>query len=272
MKADSCDYSGIQFNQNPSAVCMGYLDEFNELMKDIDIYNVYYGVDGTPANGGSGKCSAKENEIYKQAMKFGLEEKMERRPFVPHTFTGEYTPWHNTAAKQKALANDEKTYNCLGGDPLTSYLNSAVVKEALHISNSSNVWSDCSNIDYTILQKGSLWIYEELKGQIKMLHYSGDQDGCVPTQGTLEWIDHLNRAEVAPWKAYNEAGTAGEAAKQVGGYFWQLDGLDFGTVHGAGHMCPMDQPKRSYQLIINWMLGNPIDPNWTTEQEEDKFI
>lgn len=251
---------------------MGYLDEFNVLMRDIDIYNVYYGVDVTPANGGSGKCSAKENEIYKQAMKFGLEEQMERRPYVPHTFTGEYTPWHNTAAKAKARANNEKVHNCLGGDPLTSYLNNALVKEALHISESSNPWSDCDNIDYTILQKGSLWIYEELKGQIKMLHYSGDQDGCVPTQGTLEWIDHLDRAEVSPWKAYNEAGGTGEAAKQVGGYFWQLDGLDFGTVHGAGHMCPQDQPQRSYQLIINWMLGNPIDPNWTTEQKEDKFI
>lgn len=71
-----------------------------------------------------------------------------------------------------------------------------------------------------MLEKCSQWIYEELKGQIKMLHYSGDQDGVVPTQGTLGWINSLNREEITPWKAYNEDGGPGEASKQLAGYFW----------------------------------------------------
>jgi len=180
-----------------------------------------------------------------------------------------------SAEKAKRRENGDKVHSCLGSDPLTSYLNSAIVKEALHVKSESGVWYDCQNdIDYTVLKEGSQFIYEELKGKIAMLHYSGDKDGVVPTQGTLGWINNLNRTEVAPWRSYKENGTIGEAAKQIAGYFWQLDGLDFGTVHGAGHLCPQDQPARSYQLVVNWMLGNPIDPDWKVVEQkvENDFI
>jgi len=38
MQDNSCDYSGIEFNNNPSKACMGYLDEFYDLIKGIDLY------------------------------------------------------------------------------------------------------------------------------------------------------------------------------------------------------------------------------------------
>ena len=66
-----------------------------------------------------------------------------------------------------------------------------------------------------------------------MLFYSGDKDANVPTIGSINWINTLNRTEVAAWRAYKLAG-------QVAGYFWQLEGLDFATVHGAGHLVPTD--------------------------------
>jgi len=269
MEGEHCWYDGINFNKPPSQACMGYLDEFNALIADIDLYSIYHGLDGT--NVGP-KCSAQENEAYKKAMKLGLVQEMQRRPFKKNSFTGEYTPWHNTAAKQQARDNNEKVHECLGGDPLSSYLNNALVKSALHIKAESHAWSDCSNIDYTILEKGSQWIYQALKGQIKMLHYSGDSDGVVPTQGTLEWMNRLGWKETTPWKAFTMAGSTGEASKQTGGYFWGLEGLDFGSVHGAGHMVPMDQPARAYQLVVNWMLGKPIDPNWTVTDQNDNDV
>jgi len=211
-------------------------------------------------------CSAKENDIYKQAMRFGLAEEMERRPFKKNSFTGDYTPWINKAAKAKAHKNGEKVHECLGGDPLTSYLNSALVKEALHITAESPPWVDCEgSIKYTMLQKGSQWIYEALKGQIKMLHYSGDKDGCVPTVGTLNWINNLGWKEISPWREVVDA-------KATAGYFWQLDGLDFGTVHGAGHMVPGDEPKRAYNLIMNWILGNPIPARAKLSEDKEVII
>jgi len=102
-------------------------------------------------------------------------------------------------------------YSCLGGDPLTSYLNNDLVKTLLHIPAEANPWFDCSDINYTEQPRGSQFVYEELKGKIRMLHYSGDKDGVVPTYGTLEWINNLNRDEVAPWTAFTEKGGEGEA-------------------------------------------------------------
>ena len=206
-------------------------------------------------------CSAKENDAVREGLKHGLDESVPRRPFQPYRFTGDYSPW--SYRHQKAQNPEKKTLGCLGGDPLTAYLNNAAVKEALHIPAKIQPWSDCSNIDYTEQEKGSQYVWEQLKNEIRMLKYSGDKDGVVPAQGSIGWINALNRTEIAAWRAWNDA------AGQVGGYYWQLDGLDFSTVHGAGHMVPQDEPQRAYQLIFNWLAGGPIDPTWA---EDDKKV
>ena len=35
-----------------------------------------------------------------------------------------------------------------------------------------------------------------------MLHYSGDMDGCIPTYGTLGWIETLGWGVEDEWRAY----------------------------------------------------------------------
>lgn len=192
-------------------------------------------------------CSAKENEAYTKAVEMGLAKDIKRRPFKKYAFTGDYAPWHMRAEKLAQRQREDKVHACVGGDPLSAYLNGAQVKEALHVTSKSPAWVDCKgDIKYTVLQKGSQWIYEYLKGEIKMLHYSGDKDGVVPGYGTLGWISNLKWKTLNKWREYTEAGAANEAARQTAGFFWQMDGLDFGTVHGAGHMVPMDQPARGY--------------------------
>lgn len=246
MSKEFCDYSGIEFDQNPSAACMGYLDEFDTLIEGIDLYQIYLSAYANEFE----LCTAEENAKTRLAMGKGLEETVPRRPYYPYSMTGDYTPWFNRHLKSK---NGGKGY-CLTGDPLTAYLSNSAVKEALHIAPQVAAWEGCSNINYTVLQKGSEWIWRKLKGVIRMLKYSGDKDGVVPTDGSLRWINGLGWNETTPWSAYMDAN------KQVGGYYWQLDGMDFGTVHGAGHMCPADEPQRSEHLIMGWIHGDAILP------------
>jgi hypothetical protein len=74
--------------------------------------------------------------------------------------------------------------------PLLDYFNSASVKTQLHIDASITNYQLCSNIDYTMLEEGTYQIYKDLihTGKYKILKYSGDTDGVVPTYGTQQWI------------------------------------------------------------------------------------
>lgn len=48
---------------------MGYLDEFNDLIQDIDLYNVYFSGDANEFK----QCTAEENAKTKIAIGLGLE-------------------------------------------------------------------------------------------------------------------------------------------------------------------------------------------------------
>ena len=167
----------------------------------------------------------------------------------------DYTPWasyrQRRAAKNGGVG---EVPPCVYGDPLLAWMNQADVRKAMHIPDSYPAWDMCSGtINYTPLQIGSQWIYESLKGQYRMIHFSGDTDGAVPTDGTIAWIETLNRtvkAEMRPYFVKNEPTPAG--------YITEYDGLTFATVHGAGHMAPQFKPKETFHLIFNWINRTPI--------------
>jgi len=119
---------------------------------------------------------------------------------APHKKIGlEYTPWLKTGKPTK------KT--CLGGSALGAYFNSAAVREALHIPKDINqVWTDCGPSDpewsYTLEIKASQWIWEDLAlnfPKLRMLKFSGDQDGAVPTTGSVDWINTLGWDDIKAW-------------------------------------------------------------------------
>ena len=45
-------------------------------------------------------------------------------------------------------------------------------------------------------------LYSTLMKKYRMLIYSGDTDACVPTWGTVDWIDSLNLTVKTPWKPW----------------------------------------------------------------------
>lgn len=41
IQMEQCDYSGVEFDHNPSDSCMSYLDEVNTAIAGLNIYNIY---------------------------------------------------------------------------------------------------------------------------------------------------------------------------------------------------------------------------------------
>jgi len=58
------------------------------------------------------------------------------------------------------------------------------------------------DIVYDRLEIGSQWVWESLKGKYRMLKFSGDTDGAVPTTGTLNWVRSMNRPTLEKWRPY----------------------------------------------------------------------
>ena len=114
----------------------------------------------------------------------------------------------------------------------------------------------CNDSNYTIETRGSQWVYEKLNdpaqttAKYKILKFTGDIDGSVPTWGTLGWIDAMNWPLTMDLSQYVlEDGT-------VGGYFKTYNvsgGFTYASVHKAGHMVPQFQPAKAYNLIFRWL-------------------
>lgn len=129
--------------------------------------------------------------------------------------------------------------------------------DALHINQDwmAQPWALCADDpwSYDALKVGSQWVWEGLKGQYRMLKFSGDVDGAVPTTGTINWVNSMNRKIIDPWRPYHVAGRHSPA-----GFIIEYDGMTLATVHGAGHMCPQFKPVETYHLIFNWLKNQPI--------------
>jgi len=129
------------------------------------------------------------------------------KAYRKHYTAADYTSW----ATHKLLRKNNETHRvknlppCTFGQPIIDYLNSADVREALHIAESASAWDLCNdtiNENYARSRDGSQWIYQALKGKYKILFYSGDTDGAVPTLGSVNWINDLNWDVKQPYGPY----------------------------------------------------------------------
>ena len=223
--AAQCDFTG-PYMSKATDECIGYLNEFDAMVADVNIYDIF------------GTCwgSGPYPQLY-------ATNSQKKRGFTQN----QYTPW----LKRPVRGGEEilrELPPCTYGSGLLDYLNLDVVRQALHVPNDVQAWDLCTEeINYVIQPKGSQWIYEKLQGKIRMLHYSGDTDGAVPTIGTENWIATLGWDLTTDYTPYMLAG-------QVAGYYETFEGgFTFATVHGAGHMAPQFKPPQTYKLIFDWL-------------------
>ena len=163
----------------------------------------------------------------------------EEKTYKSGRLMSEYTPW------MKHLEND-----VVLGNAMTDYINSPDVRKALNIPDSVQAFEMCRGeegpFQYYPQKEASKWIYPVLKNKVKILFYSGDTDGALPTVGTKNWIKTLGweRKEVTrQWLIHG----------QVAGYVEQFDGMDLVTVHGTGHMAPEWKPEQVTTMITAWI-------------------
>lgn len=72
------------------------------------------------------------------------------------------------------------------------------MRKQLHIPDYVQDWTMCApggnaQFNYTMSERGSQWIWEDLYGQYRMLKFSGDMDAAVPTIGSINWINAMQK-------------------------------------------------------------------------------
>lgn len=147
------------------------------------------------------------------------------------------------------------------------WLNLEATRQALHIMPEVGRFVSCStsgyyNVDFA---NASYWAYPILvQHGYKIMVYSGDTDGIVPTLGSIRWIRHLRKelglSVLQPWKQWHyilpeETGIAGE---QFAGFIEISQGITLVTVHGVGHLVPQWARDRALIMINNFIHNLPF--------------
>lgn len=135
------------------------------------------------------------------------------------------------------------------------------MRKQLHIPDYVQDWTMCApggnaQFNYTMSERGSQWIWEDLYGQYRMLKFSGDMDAAVPTIGSINWINAMQKN----WgKSPTEEWRPWYYSDQVGGYVEEWEGMTFVTVQAAGHMVPQDQRERAHYMMNTWVRNGTLN-------------
>jgi len=241
MKNNNCDYGNFKLG-DLTGDCLTAFERFEELTENINVYDVFR------------KCytSTTGLEMYGEdnfgVAKVGNELKTYKKYYTAQ----DYSPWLFDHEPTGGKKNVELLPPCVYGSYVVDYLNRYSVRSALHIPDSTQAWTYCTDSpqwSYTRGEKASFAIYQDFKANypdVKILFYSGDTDGSVPTWGSLEWIDALGWKQTQEWTPYHYE-------NQVAGYTQVHENLTFGSVHGCGHMAPQWKRPQTWNLVYNWM-------------------
>lgn len=233
-----CDFANLE--ENPK--CKELRKEFYELVEKVNVYDVYR------------ECYYDDETRYGKALINGEYKTYKRGMTVQ-----EYTPFlfKNNPELLKIVPP------CVYGAGTADFFNRQDVRDAFHVET-NQTWEMCTDrIDYDSGEKASYWIYPILKkNNIRMMHFSGNADGAVPTQGTRDWIDSLEWPKSRPYAPFYIEN------KQVGGFVQEYEGITFASIQGIGHMAAQWSPVATRHALMQFIKNKPID-NETTHFETE---
>ena len=183
MNDNGCVYYFNDFrNHSGPASCDAVWEKIQNLTSGVNWYDLYQPAADNPLGMTDADRMGKvvingEERTYKKG----------------YTFS-EYTPWMKNVDQGPVM-----------GSYLSEYVNSAELRKDLHIPDYAPTWGMCwnSSFSYEVTPEASVWIYPILRANgIRIMFYSGDTDGALPTYGTKRWIERLNwdiKKEWRPW-------------------------------------------------------------------------
>jgi carboxypeptidase C (cathepsin A) len=218
--------------------CEDLWTELNNMLIDVNIYDLYR------TNYAADQLKAEKPRLAKT-----IVDGTERTYLRGHT-VAEKAPWLKAIFGE----NHPSLQRILGGG-MSDYLNRADVRTALNIPNWILSYQECNDpmyATYMSYREGSVWIYPILKAYgYRLLHYSGDTDGAIPTLGTRTWIQQQGWNVTKDWRPYT-------TEDQVSGYVIDYDNFQFVTIHGVGHMAPQWKREDVTGMITKFVQKIPI--------------
>uniref|UniRef100_A0A2P2HX72 Carboxypeptidase n=1 Tax=Hirondellea gigas TaxID=1518452 RepID=A0A2P2HX72_9CRUS len=160
----------------------------------------------------------------------------------------------NLLQQHSYLKNLRMDPPCTNSNAISSYLNSAAVRTAIHIPAHVPKWEICNDeVNAKFVRQ-----YSDMAAQYKTLQaagvrglvYNGDVDMACNFIGDQWFVESLNFKETATRRMWHSQG-------QVGGFVKQFELLDLLTIRGSGHMVPQDKPFPSLHMIKAFVLNAP---------------
>jgi carboxypeptidase C (cathepsin A) len=146
----------------------------------------------------------------------------------------------------------------------TNYLNNLDVKKALNVRDDIE-WEECSRTTRYELKDKMLpmekyypmILTSKTHQDLRVLVYSGDDDGVCGTIGTQRWIYNLGFDVDTLWKTWYVDGQTSGYITTFNTPYSKESRFAFMTVHGAGHEVPTYKPKEAL-ILFDMYLNNKI--------------
>ncbi|KAK2167443.1 hypothetical protein NP493_1277g00003 [Ridgeia piscesae] len=147
---------------------------------------------------------------------------------------------------------------CVDVRGITTYLNRADVRKALHIPAGIPQWEICSGTvgtSYKMLYKTMRSQYLKILATKKqrILVYNGDVDMACNFLGDQWFAESLDQQVVMNRTMWHYK--AKDGSKQVAGFVKHFQNLSVVTVKGSGHMVPQDKPIPALKMFTSFIQG-----------------
>ncbi|KAL5172285.1 Serine carboxypeptidase-like 20 [Glycine soja] len=243
------------FYDPTSANCSSKLSKVDELVDEINIYNIlepcYHGTEAEKITESYIRMPSTFRKLGETERPFPVRKRMFGRawPLRAPVRDGIVPTWPQ-------LMNSKSAPPCTDDEVANSWLNNEAVRTTIHTAQKSVVssWDLCTDRIYFDHDAGSMIKYHKnltSKGY-RALIFSGDHDMCVPYTGSQVWTRSVGYKIVDEWRPWSSNG-------QVAGYTQGYDkNLTFLTVKGSGHTVPEYKPREALDFYKRFLAGLPI--------------